>query len=348
MNYGRILMNIRFVVILGIAAIFVMYNHVRPRILILHSYAPTNENVRIFKTTLKHTLGTNTYPRIKNHYLDLEGNISARTLVSRSHFAKEDIVQFHPQILITVGSQGIKHVTHNLKDAPITHITVSSHPLASPGFMPGTNTTAILKEGIAHHVLALIIGAYPHLPFVRIAVLGNLSHRGRAFERDIANLPTTRGVLTDAALVTNFHDWQKVVTHANQHADVLIVSSFDELHESVELKKMSDAETIIRWTAKHTTIPIITLQQDGARYGADLSMSPLVSEISRQAIEEAAAFISAPSRKHRIIKISDYMVGINHTRLKKTNFAIPQGLISLAKSHNRYFDAQTERPRNNR
>lgn len=258
-------------IFLFVAFSFIVYQRThKQRIFILHSYHPSMTWVKGLETGVSQVFSKRRYVDIRHFYMNSKRKHSPAYLKRISQEALKAIKLYQPDIVIVFDTIAQRYVATKLVNKPQFKVVVAgvieSHDLAK--FENATNVTGVL-EVIPVKAIREVLGLM--MPSKnRVFYLSDDSHSAKQLDKDVPQQDWGEFNLIAHKRSKTFKEWQQAVKQAQTKADILLISTYQTVHENG--KPLSPIK-LIQWTLANSNIPVIGLYESFINDGGYLAIS---------------------------------------------------------------------------
>jgi ABC-type uncharacterized transport system substrate-binding protein len=318
----------------------VMVNVSKPRVLILHSYAPDYSWVRDIDSGINSVLGKKSYV-VKNHYLDTRQHPDIDYMLKAGLTARNMIKKWQPDVIIAVDDNAQMLVGKYFVNDPATSIVFASVQgvLEEYGYDTATNVTGIFQriqlEAIKDALLQILPEGHR-----RIVHLSDASQTAIFSGGDINAYTWAPLELVSSTKCKTFEDWKVAIENSKGTGDILLIADYHSLKRSAADKSIVPSQEVIEWTEGNASIPGMS---GWGSYVEDGGMIAVVASPFEQGEVSAnmAVDIIENGKKPREIIFQDnqmYVVHLRESRVKAHKVQMPSIIEAFARATNHYYE----------
>ncbi|TAL89064.1 MAG: hypothetical protein EPN62_11395 [Candidimonas sp.] len=317
-----------------------IFNHEKPRILILHSYTEAGQWEQAVNEGIKLGMAKNRTPlSVRWHYMAFTDQAGKTDWDDAATQANHVIKTFRPDILVPIGEEAQEYVgRHYVNDAHMRIIYATSESPAHFGYVDAKNVTGI-REILPLAQITEVL-RYLHQPALRIQVLGMDDATGQAERQQVKEFLWAPNRLVDVQLVSNFDAWKAVVRKANQDADVLIVLSYNGLPMSASNTHQVDNKLLATWTEHESRPLVIGVRVPFVAGGGALAVVPSAEGIGDQIGKRILTLLALPpgSALPPGNDSRDFLIALRPQRLAERKFSLPAIYTQAARASHTIFE----------
>ncbi len=308
-------------------AVMTAFNVWKPRILILHSFSESLRQVRDTDAGLREPLKANRLP-ISVRWFYLNGDQASPQTMGHPAVAgvKRVIEDFNPTLVVAVDDGAntlLAHEPQLWRGRRVFFLGINNSP-ASFGYSVAAGATGI-RDQPPLHALAELMGVIRPAGGLRVAVLGTDSPLGRDLEQGITAHRWAPQRLVLSERVATWPQWQAAVRRADQHADILLITSIYGLRRQPSSGVVPPGE-VVRFTeaASRRVLPI-GLMVDYVPLGGGLGIIPSARYLGSIAMETVLRWLE-PSQRSGLpaLHLADHFdVGLREQALQRRRLVLP-------------------------
>ena len=340
-------MKIKYILFVFFSLVFcglaIYTNYERPRILILHSYAPDYFWCRDVDIGLRRVLSNQSFYSIQWHYMDTKKHPEPKALRNAGVIARRVIDMVEPTILIAIDDDAQKYAAKYYINHPKISIVFCgvNADLTTYGYEKADNITGILErlplQAVQETIMLLNTKKKEKL---RISHLSDSSTTVRLDDRFLHqyNWGSVIEVLP-SRLVSTFDEWKAAVAALNREADYIIISNYRKIYKTAAAgSKLISPKEIIEWTMKNATVPVIGVNSFVAEDGAHLAISTSPYEQGEVAARLALRLLEGKVKAKDIpIKQTKQFI-VNMSRRGKEFSSLPTAYENFARYADKYSE----------
>lgn len=281
--------RIRFMAMLTFVLLFFSLVYLQKsnasRVLVIHSYNTDYAWVEQINEGVARAFEDRPDVLLRNHYMDLKNHTDdafRRTATSLAHRAVDD---WQPDVLLIfddvaqrlVGEHYAHHEEAEDPEVAIVFGGVNGEPEAYYGQV--ANVTGILERkplaAIKETISALVgaQGAGTAATGPRIQYIGDRSASITAELPFYATQDWSPMVWLDPVQVDTFAAWQAAVLRANETADLILLTNYQQVREEAGGRFVRPAAQVMRWTEENASVPVLGVGWSNSQDGAMLTVS---------------------------------------------------------------------------
>ncbi|MBF0157905.1 MAG: hypothetical protein HQL58_00100 [Magnetococcales bacterium] len=268
--------------------------------------------------------------------------------------ARHAVDSINPDVLIAIDDDAQEWVARHYVNHPsmqIVHAGINSDP-ASYGYKNARNVTGILerKPLKAIQEMILLIGAKSTAQLgigttgigatgIRALFLSDSSKSVAMDSQFLASYDWAPVDYRGNRAVRSFQEWQEVIRHVDELADVVLVGGYRELTRANGVGFVSPQE-VMSWTEQHSSKPVIGMNVFNAADGAMLSLgvSPfeqgeVAARMSLQIMDndmDASTLATQNSEQ--------YALSMRQSALRRRGIQLPSIFEAFSRSTNNFLD----------
>ncbi|UHL62595.1 hypothetical protein LSG25_10850 [Paralcaligenes sp. KSB-10] len=317
-----------------------LFNHDKPRILILHSYTETGQWEQAVNEGINRELAQNRTPiSIRWQYMAFTDQTDKIDWSDAAKQAEHVINTYRPNILVPIGEEAQKYVGRNyVNHAGMRIIYATSEHPSHFGYPDAANATGI-REVLPLAEINDVL-RYLRRQSVRIRVLGMDDETGRAEREQVKDFIWAPNRLVDVQLVPNFDAWKAAVHAANQDADVLIALSFNGLPLSATDAHPVDNKLLSTWTEHESKPLVIGVRVPFVEGGGALAVVPSAEGIGAQIGKRIITLLALKpgSALPRGSDSQDFLIALRPERLAQRKLSLPAIYTQAARASHTLFE----------
>ncbi|MEO6986231.1 MAG: hypothetical protein ABI155_12885 [Paralcaligenes sp.] len=317
-----------------------VFNHEKPRILILHSYTEEGRWEQAVNEGIKRELAKNRTPiSIRWQYMAFTDQAGKTDWDDAAKQANHVINTFRPDILVPIGEEAQEYVgRHYVNDTHMRIIYATSERPDHFGYLGAKNVTGI-REILPLSQITEVL-RYLNQPSLRIRVLGMDDATGQAEREQVKDFLWAPNHLVDVQLVSNFDAWKAAVRTANEDADVLIVLSYNGLPLSASNAHQVDNKLLATWTERESKPLVIGVRVPFAAGGGALAVVPSAEGMGAQIGKRILTLLALPSGNAlpRGDDSQDFLIALRPQRLAKRKLSLPTIYTQAARASHTLFE----------
>ncbi|TRZ57452.1 MAG: hypothetical protein D4S02_13695 [Rhodocyclaceae bacterium] len=331
--------------VLGSLAVFLWINQTRPRVLILHSYGTDYTWVRDVNIGLKRVLDGKPFFAIRWHYMDLKRYPWPEYKKSAGLRARRAIEDFAPDVVIAIDDDAQKYAAMHYVGHPRIKIVFAgiNGSIEPYGYDKASNVAGILERKQLSAVRLAINDAGIKGPGgqpPRILLIGDTSESVKSDMENIALFDWKPMTIAGKKLAQTFDDWQNIINSAEGQADIIITTNYRKLTRSKDSKELVQPDEIVRWTEKHSKVPLIGTNgfyvEDGGMMAIGTSGYEQGEEAAKMAIRIIDSGISPGSIP--VVMNAQFVVYLRPALLQYHKITLPPLYEAFARATNSYME----------
>ncbi len=334
--------------VLLLLGLLVAFNHGKPRLLILHSFAEDGHWEQLFDQGVQRALAVNRQPlAVRWHYMSFTGTDvqTSAEWAAASARARAVIDSWKPDVILLVGEEaqqwvGHRYVGETPQDPRLVYAT-SEDPRRF-GYVGAANVTGVrelLPLAQIRQVLTDLESRH-----LRIQALGMADPTGEAERDQVQAFDWQSSTLLPTVLARDYAAWQQAVTDAARRADVLLVLSFSGMPRSGSDPATVDALEVAQWTEQHAAPLAISVRERFAQGGGALAIAPsaeaLGEQTGRLALRALPRHALPPPEESQ-----DFAVALRPERLARRGYKLPDIYVQAARAAQLLFREPEPGPR---
>lgn len=321
--------------VLLLLALLIAFNHQKPRLLILHSFAENGTWETAVDSGIRRELARNRQPiSTRWHYMSFSSQAGARQWAAASHNSRNVIDAYRPDVLVAIGEEAQDYVGRYYVNRPDLRVVYAmGEDPASFGYPPAHNVTGV-REMLP---LAQVVEVLGHLqrPGLRIRALGMDDATGQAERQQVQDFAWAPHRLVAVQLVSDYGAWQEAVRAAAADTDVLLILSFSGLPRSAGDPNPVDNRVLADWTERNSKPLAIGVRESFVAGGGALAVVPSPQGIGEQVARKALATLAEARRRGPLPPpedSADFHIALRPTRLAMRGLTLPTIYIQAARA----------------
>ncbi|HAT36372.1 MAG TPA: hypothetical protein DCS82_11685 [Rhodospirillaceae bacterium] len=321
----------------------VVVNSYRPRVMVLHSYSPKYIWTREVDKGIHRALKGQDWVDVRFHYMATKFHRTKAHFRRAQTRAHQAIAQFKPDIVIAIDDNAQRLVAKEYvgrTDIQIIYAGVNGS-IDPYGYTNAPNVTGIVERKplvALKEVLPLLTNQ--KIETIRTIYLAEKSHSTRKDAAFLAKFDWSPMTYQGHHRVQTFDAWKKIVESAPEKADFLLVSGYRALRRvAKDPKSVIKPKEIMRWTEKHSKIPVIGLNQFNAADGAAFAIGVSPYEQGETPVKLALEILnkSVPAGEIKDRYPNEYVIAVRKGASERRNLTIPKIFKAFAVATESYF-----------
>jgi ABC-type uncharacterized transport system substrate-binding protein len=265
---------------------------------------------------------------------------------TKVRIAKEKILTFKPDIILTIDDNAFKHVGLKFLDytfkGKITPVTVifcglngqpenynkTAHFMNSRN-KPGHNITGVYEKLHVLDAIRIHNQVFSDAKEVRI-IVDSGSPTGRAITQQIKLELENQNIVWSMKIVSNWEEYQKVIEETNHEKTIGAIYPV-----ALQLKDKKGttftAPDILKWTVENSKKPELALNYAFSKLGLFGGAAVDFMKMGRQAGEIALKILNGkPTSEMPIEEAEDYALAFNIKRAQQLKIKIPEEILAAS------------------
>ncbi len=317
----------------------IMVKTTKPRILILHSYAPDFTWVAQINTGVQRVLKGKPYS-IRYHYMDTKRHPDEDFKIKAGIAARKMIDQWKPHVIIAVDDNAQEYVAKHYCNRPGINIVFcgvnAEH--TDYGYDRASNVTGILERiPIASVREGLQSAFYPERR--RIYHIADASETSEYISVELNAYNWEPFHFGKSVLCEAFDEWKGAVREATASADILLITHYHTIRRSAQDPSTVPPREVIRWTMENTPLPIVGCWGFFVEDGGVLAFALSSFEQGEEAAKMASSIVENRKKPHEIpVSVSrQLLVCAREGELKRHHINLPAIYEAFARATGNYF-----------
>lgn len=315
----------------GLVSMYILamtgFNIWKPRILVVHSFSESSQQVKEIDGGMKEKLRLNRLPvSVQWYYLNSDKpDLDAMTNSEITNISRV-IDDFNPSYMILVDDRA----NHLMALSPILRrnrrifFLGINQPPSVFGYREG-DPVAGIADVAPHQSLLELLENIRGGTNLRITVLGSDTDLGRDLGATFESRPLGTNRIRGVHYASTWTQWQRIVQQSNQDSDILLVTALHGLRDGRN-GQVVPTEKVVKWTeVEAKRLQPIGLTFDYVPLGGSLSVVPSAYYQGAMAMDSVLRW-SEPSRKNAMptFSLDDHFdVGMRIERLKQRGITLP-------------------------
>lgn len=326
MRPHRILTLCATAFVLLLLALLVRFNHDKPRLLVLHSFAEDGPWEQLFDSGVQRALAGNRQPlAVRWHYMNFADTDvqSDADWAASSARARSVIDTWKPDVVLMVGEEAQQWVGHRYAtDEPQGRRLVYAMGEDPERFgYPGAANVTGVRERLPLAQVLEVLGQLESRR-LRIQTLGVADPTGEAEAEQVRAFDWQGHTSLPVRLAKDYAAWQQAVKDAAGQADVLLLLSFAGLPRPDSTSAAVDSMEVARWTERNAEPLTLSVRSRYVVGGGALAVAP-----SAEALGEQAAHLALQALPGKPLPApqdsEDFVIGLRPERLAVHGYQLP-------------------------
>lgn len=277
-------------------AALIAFNHHKPRLLVLHSYAESGRWEGAFNSGLQRALARNRQPlAVRWHYMTFadDDHPDADEWAASAQRARSVIARWRPDVLLAVGEEAQSYVARHLAGRSALRVVYASgDDPAQLGYDSAARTTGVRERLPLAAAAELLAQLYPGRA-LRLAALGVDDATGRAEAAQLHSFDWGAHQLQSVALAQDLAQWRQALAGANgapngsPNVDVLLLLSMAGLAQQAGAPALVAPLALAQETQAQARPLALGLRASFVADGGALALAPAPDGLGEQAGELA-------------------------------------------------------------
>lgn len=320
--------------VLVLVGALVAFNHHKPRLLILHSYAEEGTWEHNFNLGVQRALADNRKPLAHRwHYMTFSASDHPTTeeWEASAQRARSVIERWRPDVLLAVGEEAQTYVArHYAGRSDLRVVYAMTEDPALFGYPSAPHTTGV-REVLPLQPIAELLSHLRPSP-LRLYAIGVQDATGEAERQQVQAFDWGPHRLLGVTLAADLPAWQQAVQAAHS-ADVLLVLSHGGLALRAGHSASTDPLALVQWTAQHARPLTLGVRSRFVADGGALAVSSAPDGLGQQstalalqALPERSASVPPPQLSH------DFSVAVHPPGLAVHGVQLPSIYYQAARA----------------
>ena len=320
--------------VLVLVGALVAFNHHKPRLLILHSYAEEGMWEHNFNLGVQRALADNRKPLTHRwHYMSFSAtdHTTVEEWEASAQRARSVIDRWSPNVLLAVGEEAQAYVArHYAGRGDLRVVYAVAEDPARFGYTDAPQTTGV-REMLPLQPLVELLSHLKPGP-VRLHAIGVQDATGEAERQQLLAFDWGPHRLLNVTLAADLPAWQEAV-QAAQASDVLLVLSHAGLPLGAARHGSTDPRALAQWTVQHARPLTLGVRTRFVSDGGALALTPAPDGLGQQsttlalrALPERSARVPAPELGH------DFTVALRPSALAAYGVQLPSIYYQAARA----------------
>jgi ABC-type uncharacterized transport system substrate-binding protein len=336
--------------VLLLAALLIAFNHHKPRILILQTYAEDGPWETAVDSGIRRELQKSLQPLTTRwHYMSFSGQQGRINWEAAGQNSRQVIDTWQPDVLIAIGEEAQQYVGRHYRGAGDMALVYGigedpdSFGYSGAGNVTGVRETLPLAQIV--EVLRYVNGGRA----LRIRALGVDDATGAAERQQVQAFAWAPHQLAGVRLAADYAGWQQAVREAAADADLLLVLSSGGLPRAGGAPGEVPIPELAQWTEQASRVPVIAVRDSYVAGGGALAVVPAPEALGEQLVRQALAVLERRRRGKPLPPPQatvDFQISLRPERLAQRDIALPSIYLQAARaSHTLYLPrAEAVRP----
>lgn len=342
MTMSRVRLILVSVFFVSVVVVIGWLNATRPKLLILQSYDTDYIWTREVDEGINRVLGHEQFIHIRRFYMKTKKFSDKASLKRVSIIARHVVEQDHPDVILAVDDYAQKLVAKYYVNDPHIKIVFAgvNGQIHSYGYDKANNVTGILERKPVRAIVEAITQVCRSVPHPRAIFFGDTSFTVQEDANYIAAQNWRPVDYLGIKVIKTFGEWKRRVLKLRGKADVLLVGGYRKLQYSLHDKKFVSPGEVMKWTERHSPIPVVGMNVFNTADGIMLSIGVSPYEQGEVSGKMALELL------HHEKKISDipivtskqFIVAMRGKALKKRGIVLPSIYEAFARATQNYFE----------
>lgn len=338
----RLWLSTAFMLVLG--ALLITFNHAKPRLLVLHSYAEGGRWEQAFNAGLKQVLEANRQPiALRWEYMtfvvgEQPSPAEWAAAAQRTHSLIE---RWKPDVLLAVGEEAqdwvARHYAHpadtNTPPKKPRVIYATGEDPERFGYPNAVNVSGVHELLPLPALLELLtqLGLAQDGKRLRIHALGVDDPTGHAERDQVQAFDWGRHHKAKVTLASDYAAWQQAV-HGSGDADILLLLSYVGLPQQAGEPSTVPVATQIGWTVQHARPLVLGMRTSFVEDGGALALAPAPDGLGAQAGALALQALLQPGTLPAGQAGRDFNVAVRPALLQQRHLVLPEIYLQAARA----------------
>ncbi|MFQ1701952.1 ABC transporter substrate-binding protein [Loktanella agnita] len=314
-------------------------------VLVIHSYNTDYDWVVAINEGLEREFETRRDVAVLYHYMDLKNHTDADFRRTATNLANRAIDEAQPDVLVLfddVAQQLVgMHYAGDETEIAVVYGGVNAEPEVYYGNNP--NVTGILERkpllAIRETLLAMGTTLPPRDGPMQVQFIGDLSASITAEIPFFETIDWAPLVWLPPVQVETFNAWQAAVARAEQEADILLLTNYQQVRAAPGEAFVRPAAQVMQWTEANAAVPVLGLGWTNGQDGAMLTVSSSPFEQGEIAARMALAIIDGAAPAALAVRLPEqFLVHLCKTALDRRGIAVPDFYEAFARATDNFYE----------
>lgn len=282
-------------------AVIVIYNHNRPRVLVLHSYDDTYPWARDVSVGVRRVLDEHPHLAVRWFYMDTKRHPAKEFKEQSGLAARKSIERWKPTVIIAIDDDAQQYVTRHYVNHPDVKVVFSgvNGGVEPYGFVGAGNVTGIVERKALRALKETLLelgGKSARDAPLRLVHIGDTSGSVDHDDHHIGDFDWTPLVRLPSRRPAGFDDWKKAVLDAQDQADFIVTTNYRRIsRDGAKAGALVPPEEVVAWTVANSRIPVVGTNGFFVEDGGELAIGTSPFEQGEVAARMAMALLDGES-----------------------------------------------------
>lgn len=345
-NKKKLRAGMIFIFFMSLIIISVIVNMKRVSVLVLHSYNTDYIWTRDINEGLQRVLGNLGGVSIQYHYMNTKNKSGKDNLRRSGIAARNAISNIQPTVLIAFDDYAQQLAAkHFVNDANINIVFGGVNGSIKPyGYDKANNVTGILERKPLSAIKDLILdinslqnNASNHP--IRTFFIADNSLSAKKDGKQLIDHNWSPLIFKGVKFCKTFAEWQQKVLDFHPYVDYFLVGPYRKLKRSAQNPELVPASEVLRWTSKHSPIPVIGMNVFNTNDGATLSVGVSPYEQGEVVAHMALDIINGKNPADIAVQTSQlYVVSMRNSAMQHFNLKVSKIYEAFSRATNNYYE----------
>jgi len=336
----RIYLSLIGLFLIATVVVTIVYNHNRPRVLVLHSYDNSYPWTRDVSVGVRRVLDDHPHLAVRWFFMDTKRHPAKAFKEQSGLAARKSIDRWRPDVLIAIDDDAQQYVASHYVGHPQLKVVFAgvNGGVEPYGYAGADNVSGILERkalrALKETLLELGTKSGRSGPW-RLVHIGDTSgsvdhdeHHMEDFDwAPLQRLPSQR----PATLA----EWQAAVLAAQEQADFIVTTNYRRIARKKGSKELVPPEEIVAWTVANSRIPVVGTNGFFVEDGGELAIGTSPYEQGEVAARMALRLLDGASTQALPHQSSrQFVVHMRSARLRARGIELPPLYESFAQATN--------------
>ena len=318
-----------------------LFNGMKPRILVLHSFAQDDPWPIRVNAGINRVLRENRNPvNVKHHYLDVIKNRRTDTLQLAVNEALQAIERQKPDIVIAFDDEANEMVASRYagKGKPRILFASTLQPPERYGYAGAANVSGVMEKLPLDAIRDAIHITLKGKP-ARIAVVAMDDETCRAELAQVQSYNWAPHRITAVQAKNSFPEWREFISGLAERADVLLVLSYGGLEKGSGSREEVPGTELVSWIEKNSKPLPISICPAYAEDGGGLEVAPSPSDFGLLGMNMALKWVEAGkgAPPPSIQSSHHFRIGMRKSLLEARGIIMPPIYVEAARTAEAWY-----------
>ncbi|QIL42888.1 hypothetical protein G7045_00690 [Acidovorax sp. HDW3] len=325
----------------------VAFNHQKPRLLVLHSYAESGRWEGQFNRGVQRALAHNRHPlALRWHYMTFadDDHPNAAEWAASGQRARSVIDRWQPEVVLAVGEEAQDFVARHYAGAPRPRIIYASGEEPERFGYPGAANVSGVRERLPLQPLTELLAQLRPGP-LRLRALGVADATGHAEAAQLQAFDWGPHHWQGTTLANDLPHWQQTVQSAAADTDVLLILSLAGLPRQSGQAAVADTRALAQWTQAQAQPLVVGLREGFVADGGAIALAPAPDGLGEQAATLALQALAGPGTALPAPQDSqDFIMALRPDALAARGLHLPAIYTQAARAAQQLYTTPADKP----